>query len=155
MLNGHPTLMQMAAKKHLKYGMVPMPGVNGKAQSTMGVADWMMAFKENGHRKEIRQFLDFAYSKKNVLEFSREYDLLPVTTSASQEMSDDKADAKKLGGFLEELPASQLYPVGKTSWAQVSVQIKKYIGKTVDPNGDPQATLAQLDAKAAAEENAS
>ncbi len=155
MLNGHPTLMQMAAKKHLKYGMVPMPGVNGKAQSTMGVADWMMAFKENGNRKEIREFLDFAYSKKNVLDFSREYDLLPVTTSASQEMADDKADAKKLGGFLEELPGSQLYPVGKTSWAQVSVQIKKYIGKTVDPNGDPEATLAQLDAKAAAEENAS
>ncbi|MFD9881860.1 extracellular solute-binding protein [Streptomyces alboflavus] len=154
MLNGHPTLMQMAAKKGLKYGMVPMPGVNGTGQSTMGVADWMMAFKQNGHRKEIGEFLNFVYSKKNVLEFSREYDLLPVTASASQEMTDNKEDSAKLGQFLKELPTSQLYPVGKTSWAQVSVQIKKYIGKTVDKNGDPEAILGQIESKAAAEESA-
>ncbi|WJV51381.1 extracellular solute-binding protein [Streptomyces flavofungini] len=154
MLNGHPTLMQMASKKGLKYGMVPMPGVNGKAQSTMGVADWMMAFKQNGHRKEIGEFLNFVYSTKNVLDFSREYDLLPVTTSASQEMSDNKEDSAKLGQFLEELPASQLYPVGKTSWAQVSVQIKKYIGRTVEENGDPETILGQIESKAAAEESA-
>ncbi|WP_455432297.1 ABC transporter substrate-binding protein [Streptomyces lasiicapitis] len=154
MLNGHPTLMQMSAKKGLKYGMVPMPGINGKAQSTMGVADWMMAFKQNGNRKEIGDFLDFVYSKKNVLDFSREYDLLPVTTSASQEMAGDKKDAAKLGEFLKELPTSQLYPVGKVSWAQVSVQVKKYIGKTVGPNGNPKAILGQIESKAAAEENA-
>ncbi len=154
MLNGHPTLMKMAAKKNLDYGMVPMPGVNGKAQATMGVADWMMAFKQNGHRKEIGTFLDFVYAKENVLAFSREYDLLPVTTSASQDMAADKNDAKRLGGFLEELPTSQLYPVGKTSWAQVSAQVKEYIGKTVDPNGDPQAILSQIETKAAAEEAA-
>ncbi|GHC59767.1 extracellular solute-binding protein [Streptomyces flavofungini] len=154
MLNGHPTLMQMAAKKGLKYGMVPMPGINGKAQSTMGVADWMMAFKQNGHRKQIGEFLDYVYSTKNVLDFSREYDLLPVTTSASQEMAGNKEDSAKLGEFLKELPASQLYPVGKTSWAQVSVQVKKYIGKTVDKNGDPAAILGQIESKAAAEESA-
>ncbi|MFH8794855.1 ABC transporter substrate-binding protein [Streptomyces sp. NPDC017941] len=154
MLNGHPTLMQMSAKKGLKYGMVPMPGIDGKAQSTMGVADWMMAFKQNGHREEIGEFLDFVYSTENVLDFSREYDLLPVTTSASQAMAENKEDSAKLGQFLEELPASQLYPVGKTSWAQVSVQVKKYIGKTVDENGNPEAILGQIEAKAAAEENA-
>ena len=48
----------------------------------MGVADWMTAFKQNGHRDQIGDFLDFVYSEKNVLAFSREYDLLPVTTSA-------------------------------------------------------------------------
>ncbi|MFD9905190.1 ABC transporter substrate-binding protein [Streptomyces sp. NPDC059063] len=154
MLNGHPTLMQMAGKKGIKFGMVPMPGVNGKAQATMGVADWMMAFKQNGHRKEISEFLNFVYSKQNVLDFSREYDLLPVTTSASEAMADDKEDSAKLGGFLKELPTSQLYPVGRTSWAQVSVQIKKYIGSTVTPNGNPEGTLGQLDARAAAEDNA-
>ncbi|MGA4841144.1 ABC transporter substrate-binding protein [Streptomyces sp. G45] len=154
MLNGHPTLMRMAAKKGVKFGMVPMPGVNGKTQATMGVADWMMAFKQNGHRKEVGEFLNFVYSKKNVLDFSREYDLLPVTTSASQAMADDKEDSAKLGSFLKELPTSQLYPVGRTSWAQVSVQIKKYIGTTVAENGNPEATLGQIEAKAAAEENA-
>jgi multiple sugar transport system substrate-binding protein len=153
MLNGHPTLMKMAAKKGVKFGMVPAPGVNGKAQATMGVADWMMAFKQNGHREEAGKFLDYVYSKKNVLEFSNEYDILPVTTSASETMAEERGDSE-LGKFLKELPTSQLYPVGKTSWAQVSADIKKDIGKTVEKNGNPASVLSRIQNEAAAAENA-
>ncbi len=153
MLNGHPTLMKMAAKKGVKFGMVPAPGVNGKAQATMGVADWMMAFKQNGHRKEVGKFLDYAYSKKNVLEFSNEYDILPVTTSASEAMAKDRGHTE-LGKFLDELPTSELYPVGKTSWAQVSADIKKDIGKTVGEGGDPKSVLSRIQTRAMTEENA-
>ncbi|MEV6184494.1 extracellular solute-binding protein, partial [Streptomyces sp. NPDC052015] len=39
MLSGHPTLMKMAAKKGVKFGMVPMPGVDSGPKATMGVAD--------------------------------------------------------------------------------------------------------------------
>ncbi len=113
MLNGHPTLMQQADKKGVKFGMVPMPGRNGTPKSTMGVADWMMAFKKSGHREQIGDFLDFVYSEKNVLAFSREYDLLPVTGSASEAMDAAEQD-KALRPFLSELPLAQLYPVGKT-----------------------------------------
>ncbi|MFF1376485.1 ABC transporter substrate-binding protein [Streptomyces sp. NPDC058308] len=153
MLNGHPTLMKMAAKKGVKFGMVPAPGVNGKAQATMGVADWMMAFKQNGHRKEAGKFLDYVYSKKNVLDFSNEYDILPVTTSASQAMAKDRGHTE-LGKFLDELPTSQLYPVGKTSWAEVSAQIKKDIGKTVAQGGNPDSVLKGIQNRAVAAENA-
>lgn len=153
MLNGHPTLMKMAEKKGVKFGMVPVPGINGKAQSTMGVADWMMAFKQRGHRKEAGKFLDFVYSKKNVLDFSNEYEILPVTTSASEAMAEDRGHTK-LGKFLDELNASQLYPVGKTSWAGVSADIKKYIGKTVDPNGSPSSVLSSLQNSAVTAESA-
>ncbi|MFH8609181.1 ABC transporter substrate-binding protein [Streptomyces sp. NPDC018029] len=153
MLNGHPTLMKMAAKKGVKFGMVPAPGVNGKAQATMGVADWMMAFKQNGHRKEAGKFLDYVYSKKNVLEFSNEYDILPVTTSASQAMAKDRGHTA-LGEFLKELPTSELYPVGKTSWAQVSADIKKDIGKTVGEGGDPKSVLGRIQTRAMTAENA-
>jgi len=153
MLNGHPTLMQMAAKKGVKFGMVPMPGVNGKARATMGVADWMMAFRRSGHKEQIGKFLDYVYSEKNVLDFSREYDLLPVTHSASDTMADDKRD-QKLWKFLDQLPNSQLYPVGKTSWAQVSAGIKREIGSTVGPNGNPGATLGRMQRAADAAENA-
>jgi multiple sugar transport system substrate-binding protein len=153
MLNGHPTLMQMAAKKGVRFGMVPMPGIHGRAPSTMGVADWMMAFRQNGHKDQVGKFLDFVYSEKNVLDFSREYDLLPVTNSASDTMADDKRD-QKLSKFLGELPNSQLYPVGKTSWAQVSAGIKREIGSAVGPNGNPGATLGRLQRSADAAENA-
>lgn len=143
MLSGHPTLMKTAAAKGVKFGMVPMPGINGRAQATMGVADWMMAFKKNGHREQIGTFLDYVYSQKNVLDFSHEYDLLPVTTSASDAMAADAGDAD-LVPFLDELPSSQLYPVGKTSWAAVSAEIKKQIGQAVSPGGSPADVLGSL-----------
>ncbi|MFJ9245338.1 extracellular solute-binding protein [Streptomyces sp. NPDC101776] len=147
MLNGHPTLMQQAAKKGVKFGTVAMPGRTGKAKTTMGVADWMTAFKQNGHREQIGDFLDFVYSEKNVLSFSREYDLLPVTNSASEAMEESTRD-KALRPFLEELPLSTLYPVGNTSWATVSADIKKRIGQAVAANGNPGALLGQLQAAA-------
>jgi multiple sugar transport system substrate-binding protein len=143
MLNGHPTLIQQAEKKGVKFGMVPVPGRNGTPKATMGVTDWMMAFKKHGHKEQIGDFLDFVYSEKNVLDFSRTYDLLPVTTSASDAMSAAEQD-KKLWPFLDELPLARLYPVGKTSWAQVSADVKKRIGQAVGPGGDPTGILNQL-----------
>ncbi|MGW2648621.1 extracellular solute-binding protein [Streptomyces sp. NPDC001393] len=151
MLNGHPTLIQQAEKKGVKFGMVPMPGPTGRARASMGVADWMMAFKQNGHRDQIGGFLNFVYSEKNVLDFSREYGLLPVTGSASNAMSQsDAAPDKALHPFLDELPTSELYPVGKTSWATVSAAVKRNIGQALAPGGDPAAVLTRLQSTATA-----
>lgn len=147
MLNGHPSLMKMASDKGVKYGMVTTPGADGESQNTLGVSDWMTAFKKNGHQEEIGDFLDFVYSDENVLDFSREYDLLPVTTSASQVMS-TAAEDRNLKPFLDELLLSELYPVGKTSWASVSADVKKRIGQAVAPGGSPQEVLAQIQATA-------
>ncbi|MFD8033162.1 ABC transporter substrate-binding protein [Streptomyces sp. NPDC059717] len=147
MLNGHPSLMKAAAAEGVKFGVVPMPGVDGRAKSTMGVADWMTAFRQNGHQDRIRDFLDYVYSDKNVLAFSREYDLLPVTNSAQEAMSASPRDAD-LAPFLEELPSSELYPVGKTSWAAVSADIKQQVGKAVGPGGSPAAVLGALQREA-------
>ncbi|GAB2753457.1 ABC transporter substrate-binding protein [Streptomyces bullii] len=153
MLNGHPSLMKIAAKKGVKFGMVPMPGADGESKRTLGVADWMLAFKKNGHHEQIGDFLDFVYSEKNVVDFSREYDLLPVTTSASRAMAGAEQD-RHLKPFLQELASSELYPVGKTSWAEVSAQIKARIGKAVAPGGSPSAVLTQIQATATRAESA-
>ncbi|WP_307653571.1 ABC transporter substrate-binding protein [Streptomyces sp. DSM 42143] len=147
MLNGHPTLMKTASDKGVKYGMVQTPGIDGASKNTLGVTDWMTAFKKNGHHEEIGDFLDFVYSDENVLTFSRLYDLLPVTTSASQVMSTAKED-ENLKPFLDELLLSQLYPVGKTSWASVSADVKKRIGQAVAPGGNPKEVLGQIQATA-------
>jgi multiple sugar transport system substrate-binding protein len=58
-------------------------------------------------------------------------------------MAADSDDAD-LSPFLDELPSSQLYPVGKTSWAAVSADIKKQIGKAVSPDGSPAGILGSL-----------
>ncbi|MEU6060586.1 extracellular solute-binding protein [Streptomyces sp. NPDC047097] len=148
MLNGHPTLMEAAEKAGVKFGMVPLPSPDGEATPSMGVADWMMAFKQNGHREEIGEFLKFVYEDQNVLDFSDAYDILPVTVTASTAMEGD-AKHKKLRPFLRELDNSELYPVGKTSWARVSKSVKANIGKAVTPDGDPEAVLNGIAKEAA------
>ncbi|MGV9318111.1 ABC transporter substrate-binding protein [Streptomyces sp. NPDC003660] len=151
MLNGHPTLIRQAEAKGVKFGMVPMPGRTGRARAAMGVTDWMLAFKQNGHARQIGGFLDFVYDQKNVLDFSREYGLLPVTTSASDAMtqSDAKADVP-LHAFLEQMPTAEQYPVNKTSWAAVSAAVKQDIGQAVSPSGSPAGVLTRLQAAATA-----
>ncbi|KOG34120.1 extracellular solute-binding protein [Streptomyces varsoviensis] len=153
MLNGHPTLMRQADARDIKYKMAPLPGVDGKAEVTMGVADWMMGFKANGRREQIGRFLDFIYHKENVLDFTRRYDMLPVTTSASQAMRND-GDEKKLWPFLEQLQYAQFYPADKTSWARVTKTLKEKIGSTVKKGGDPASVLGELQREAEATDNA-
>ncbi|MFF4606885.1 extracellular solute-binding protein [Streptomyces sp. NPDC001339] len=143
MLNGHPTLMKQAEAKGIDYGTVELPGIDGKAKATMGVADWMMAFKQNGHRTEAGKFLDFVYSKKNVVKFSGDYGLLPVTTSARQTMLADTKYAK-LHGFLEQLATAEFYPANKTSWPLVSKTIKAKMGTAVGPKGNPAGVLTEI-----------
>ncbi|MGW1492477.1 ABC transporter substrate-binding protein [Streptomyces sp. NPDC002402] len=153
MLNGHPSLMQAAEAANIDVGKVALPGTSGKPKAAMGVADWIMGFKQNGHRAEIGKFLDFVFSDKNVLDFAGQNDLLPVTVSASEAMAADP-EHKDLKAFLEELPTSVLPPVGKTSWASVSENIKKNIGKAVEPGASPAAVLGRIGRAASVAENA-
>ncbi|WP_443065324.1 ABC transporter substrate-binding protein [Streptomyces sp. NBC_00536] len=144
MLNGHPTLIKQAGGKGVKFGMVALPTADGAEKPGMGVADWVMAFK-NGHRKESGKFLDFLYSADNQTAFTSRYDLLPVTTSGYRSMeAANGAGASQLKTFLQALPTSRLYPVGKKSWAGVSENIKQNIGKTVQPGGQPAKTLEEM-----------
>ncbi|MGW8888591.1 extracellular solute-binding protein [Streptomyces sp. NPDC055749] len=153
MLNGHPTLMEDAEKQGVQVGMVPLPGVDGPTSGSMGVADWMMGFKQNKHRAEIGKFFDFAYNDENVLAFADEYDMLPVTDSAAAVMESD-ARHEPLREFLAAMPNSQFYPYAKRSWAQASEAIKESIGTAVEPNGDPEAVLGEIARRAAQAEQA-
>ncbi len=152
MLNGHPTLMQEAERKGVSVGMVPLPGTDGPSEGSLGVADWIMGFKQNGHRVPLGKFFDYLFTDKNVIDFADEYDLLPVTDSASAAMESD-ARFKPLWKFLAALPNSQIYPYGKTSWARSSESFKKNIGKAVEPNGSPENVLGKIARDSAAAEH--
>ncbi|MFD5145054.1 ABC transporter substrate-binding protein [Streptomyces sp. NPDC058401] len=143
-LNGHPTLVKQATAKGVRFGMVALPSADASEPQAMGVADWVMAFK-NGHPKESGQFLDYLYEEKNVTAFTSKYGLLPVTTTGYRRMlgSDDPA-AAPLKVFLRALPSSRLYPVGKKSWAGVSVGFKKNIGAAVRPGALPAKVLGDI-----------
>ncbi|WP_307624148.1 extracellular solute-binding protein [Streptomyces sp. V3I7] len=155
MIDGHPGLMRQAAAHGVKFGTVPMPGRTGKAAATLGVCDWMMAFKqEDDHTAQVGDFLDFVYSEKNVLDFSRRSGLLPVTIAGSDAMSVAPQD-KALRPFLDQLSIAAFYPAGKTSWADTSAEIKKNIGRAVGPKAGPAAVLSDLQADASAADSRS
>ncbi|MFE3499773.1 extracellular solute-binding protein [Kitasatospora sp. NPDC059160] len=145
MLNGHPSLIQMAQDGKVDYGVAPIPGKNGPLASTLGVADWMMAFKKNGHRDQIRKFLDFAYTKANQVSFDETYNLMPVTKSALQELTTG-GKHQDLAPFFALLPNAVFYPLGDTTWDAVSAEIKKSVGSAVA--GDPAKVLGDLQKKA-------
>jgi multiple sugar transport system substrate-binding protein len=142
MINGHPTLLAQAKAAHIDVGVTALPGQRGPAPNTLGVADWMMAFKnKDDHLAADSAFLRYVYSPENSLKFLDRYGLLPVTTSASQAMERNPKDADMLQ-FLHRLPDAAFYPVGTTSWGPVSNQVKKTIGTAVD--GDPKQVLGEL-----------
>ncbi|MFE6880498.1 extracellular solute-binding protein [Streptomyces sp. NPDC057702] len=152
MLNGHPTLMQQAVGHRLEYDVAPLPGRDGLSATTMGVADWMMAFKKNGHRKQIGQFLDFVYSEPNVVAFAAKYRLLPVTSEASATMRRND-EYKSMWRFLDGLETAQFYPFDKTSWAKVNESLRESVGTMVLKGGDPSTVLGEIQRTADATEN--
>jgi multiple sugar transport system substrate-binding protein len=149
MINGHPTLLAQAKAAHIDVGVAALPGEHGPSSDTLGVADWMMAFKQkDDHLAADSAFLRYVYSPENSLKFLDQYGLLPVTTTASQAMERNPEDADMLQ-FLHRLPDAVFYPVDKTSWGPVSDQVKKTIGAAVD--GDPKQVLGTLQRFAAAQ----
>ncbi len=143
MLNGHPGLVQKTVQAKIDYGTGPIPVKDSKSKvSTLGVADWMMAYTANGHKSQIRSFLNFAYLKENTLKFDELYNLLPVTQDTLAEMtSSGKHDDLK--PFLDALPNAVFYPLGDPAWDTVSGKIKKDIGGAL--KGDPATVLGSLE----------
>ncbi|WP_395294813.1 extracellular solute-binding protein [Kitasatospora hibisci] len=143
MLNGHPTLLRMAANAKVDFGTAPIPRKDGLAKTaSLGVADWMMAFKANGHKNEIRRFLSFVYAKENQLKFDEAYNLLPVTQDAFTEMTRGGGRHEDLKQFAAGLANASFYPFGDPAWAEVSNRIKAGIGGAV--TGDPKQVLEGL-----------
>ncbi|MFH8386671.1 extracellular solute-binding protein [Kitasatospora sp. NPDC018058] len=138
MLNGIPT--QLNDVKTMDVTWAAMPSKDGTGKATLGVADWVMAFKKGGHKDQIKAFLDFAYSKDNTVKFDKQYSLMPVTRSALTELQADPEE-KGLQPFLQILPTATFYPLSDPTWPAVSAQIKTQIGSAL---GDPKKALGAL-----------
>ncbi|MCJ1677869.1 extracellular solute-binding protein [Streptomyces sp. APSN-46.1] len=152
MLNGYPSLAHEARAKGIGVGTVAMPVSDtlgsGENPPVVGVADWMMAFKQNGKRAEIGTFMDFVYQDKNLSDFAGRYHLLPSTVSAARTPAGGGGLDKNDEFFLTALRGAQLYPVNDPSWVTVSDTIKRNIGRAVEPAGDPKTVLEDIAGKA-------
>ena len=121
------------------WGTAPITGKAGPLDSTLGVCDFMAAFKTDGSKQEaIKKFIDFALSDTYQIAFSQEYNLLPGTVSGAAAFS--KLDPA-LAPFMAALPKAVQYP-SDTVWAQVKTQIQQQIGTAIGP--DPKSVLDSL-----------
>jgi multiple sugar transport system substrate-binding protein len=141
MINGSPALIPIiqagGVLQASDWTSVPIAGQSGALTDTLGVCDNVSAFKPNGHEAQIKEFLDFAYQDNYQVQFDKEYDLLPATTTATTALSSDAVFAP----FLKALPNSVQYP-SDTAWANVKAKIQQTIGTAV--TGSPAGELGQL-----------
>ena len=143
MLNGSPALVPIIEDGKVlsdsDWTSVTIPGKSGPLEHTLGVCDFVAAFKSGGTSKQaaIKKFLDFAYQDKYQVQFDKEYDLLPATNSASDQLSSDPI----FGPFLKGLPEAVQYP-SSTAWANVKSAIQKTIGTAI--TGDPKSVLSAI-----------
>jgi multiple sugar transport system substrate-binding protein len=124
----------------VEYAFAPVPGKGGLAKTTLGVNDWIWAFKtKSDHRLQDQAFLSFVLSDRWQKDFFDQYKLLPITYGASKQIAKSNPNLKP---FLNSLPTDTFYPVNQKAWAQVNAKIKQIIGTAV--SDDPKPVLDQL-----------
>ncbi|MFF6853121.1 extracellular solute-binding protein [Streptomyces antimycoticus] len=143
MVNGSSTLMGQADRRKFDYGVAPTPSNGRRVHRSMSDAQWIMAFKANGNREEIRAFLGYVYQAENHDRFVDRYGLLPVTTSATQRILAHGKD-KRIRPLLRELETAELFPVGKPSWGLVSRDIRRSVGGSMMADTSPSSVLRRL-----------
>lgn len=138
-----PTVDQIEQENpDLNYELGPIPTKDG-SPVTLGVADHLMAFKNDGDKQDaITKFLDFFYSTDVYTNFVKTENFLPVTKSGSEQF--DSPDMKV---FLDALPNAQFYPSTNPAWSATQGAFQTLIGQ-IGQGKQPADVLASIQAKA-------
>ena len=143
-----PLAKQLDAEGKVKYAVASMPTNVGTAV-TLGVEDYLMAFKKKGNQEAVRKFLDLYYQPENITRWIKAEGFLPVTKSGLQQMSSDP----KLKPYLDLLPNARLAPTTDPAWDKVKLDVQQTIGLAVQPGGQPKQVLDRLQQNATAAES--
>jgi multiple sugar transport system substrate-binding protein len=139
-----PLAAQLDAEKKVNYGVTRMP-TNIGTPVTLGVEDYLMAFKKKGNQEAVRRFLDLYYQPEHITRWIIAEGFLPVTTSGLQKMSGNE----KLTPYLDALPNARLVPTTDPVWDKVKLDVQQNIGAAVQPGGDPKQVLDRIQKNAA------
>jgi multiple sugar transport system substrate-binding protein len=134
-----PLAAQLDAEGKVNYGVAEMP-TNVGTPATLGVEDYLMAFKKPGNQDAVKQFLDLYYQAENISRWITAEGFLPVTRSGLQQMSANP----KLKPYLDALPNARLAPTTDPAWDKVKLDVQQNIGLAVQPGGKPKQVLDQL-----------
>nr|WP_208402627.1 extracellular solute-binding protein [Lysinibacter cavernae] len=139
-----PTVGEIEKKApDLNYGIAPI-ATEDASPMTLGVADHLMAFKNDGSKQEaITKFLDYYYSADVYVPWVKAEGFLPTTISGSDALSGEE----KLKSFLEVLPGAVFYPSTNPNWTAASDAIKTNIGQ-IGQGKDPAEVLNTIQAAA-------
>ncbi len=139
-----PTVKQIKDENpDLDFELAPIPTKDG-SPVTLGVADHLMAFKNEGDKQEaIQAFLDYFYSTDVYTEFVTTENFLPVTKSAAEQMDNPDMEV-----FLTALPDAKFYPSTNPAWSTAQGGFQSLIGQ-VAQGDDAASVLSEIQAKAA------
>lgn len=139
-----PTVGQIAEKNpDLPYETAPIPSKDGEPV-TLGVADHLMAFKNDGDKAEaITAFLDYFFSADVYTGFVDAEGFLPTTQSGSEAL----ADKEEIATFLEALPDAKFYPSTNPNWSATQGALQSLVGQ-IGQGADPATVLKEIQAKA-------
>src|SRR5262247_847953 len=140
-----PLAAQLDKEGKVSYGVAEMPTNTGKSV-TLGVEDYLMAFKKKDNQDAVKKFLDLYYQPENITRWITSEGFLPVTKSGVQQMSGNT----KLKPYLDALPNARLAPTTDPAWDRVKVDVQQNIGLAVQPGGNPKEVLDQLQKNAQA-----
>jgi multiple sugar transport system substrate-binding protein len=139
-----PLAAQLDAERKVSYGVAQVP-TNTGTPVTLGVEDYLMAFKKKGNQEAVRQFLDLYYQPQQITRWITAEGFLPVTKSGLDQMSGNE----KLKPYLDALPSARLAPTTDPTWDKVKLDVQQNIGLAVQPGGDPKQVLDRLQKNAA------
>jgi multiple sugar transport system substrate-binding protein len=143
-----PLAAQLDAEGKVDYGVAEMP-TNTGTSVTLGVEDYLMAFKKKGNQESVKKFLDLYYRPENITRWITAEGFLPVTKSGLREMSANP----KLAPYLAALPNARLAPTTDPAWDKVKLDVQQNIGLAVQPGGNPREVLGRLQKNATAAES--
>ncbi len=124
------------------YGVAPLP-VNGDVDHfTLGVQDYLMAFKNPGNETAVSKFLNFFYQQDNYVRFLTSQGFLPATKSASDALQSNP----DFGPFLSLLPTARFYPSTDPKFPAVQGAVQNQIGTGVAPGADVKSILDTINA---------
>ncbi|MDN5797183.1 MAG: extracellular solute-binding protein [Intrasporangium sp.] len=135
-----PLAAALDQDKKVDYGVAPFPSNDGSASKTLGVTDYLMAFKKPGdsNLKALKAFYDLYYQPDQVNTFIKAEGFLPVTKTGIEAFKSDE----KLKVYLDTLPNAQLTPTDDPTWDKVKLAVQQNLGSAM--TSDPKAVLDKL-----------
>lgn len=140
-----PTVGQIAdGNPDLDYSIVPIPTQDGSPM-TLGVADQLMAFKNDGDKKEaITTFFDYLFSADVYVPWVKGEGFLPTTKSGAEQLGSEES----LKPFLDVLPGARFYPSTNEKWSAANSAFQALFGQIETKSAQDVLTeiQAQVDA---------